>query len=126
MTEIRLPLSIVYQTEGVTPVSDIISALQATDDLVKDAVSLLPSLYGGLKIEQSSLNVRTLSQESPLREYFLLSLIVAFQDDLSEEVPAMLEDLFNITVDERFDTIVTVLFMIVVFDLPPETSLSLM
>ncbi len=115
MKEIRLPLSIVYETEGVTPVADIVAALQATDDLVKDAVSLLPSLYHGLKIEQSSLNVRTLSQESPLREYFLLALIVAFQDDLVEEVPPMLEDLFKITVDDRFDTILTVLFMIVVF-----------
>jgi len=115
MTEIRLPLSITYQTEGVTPVADVITALQAADALVKDAVSLLPSLYDGIKIEESSLNVRTLSQESPLREYFLLALVVAFQDDLVEEVPPVIEDLFNITINDRYDTIVTVLFMIVVF-----------
>jgi hypothetical protein len=57
MTEIRLPFSISYQTEGVTPVADVIAALEATDALMRDAVSLLPSLYKGLKVEECSLNV---------------------------------------------------------------------
>lgn len=115
MAEIRLPLSIVYETEGVTPVSDIIAALQAANEVSKDVVSLLPSFFDGLKIEASSLNVRSLTQESPLREYFLLALIVAFQDGLKAEVPPMIEDLFNVRISEDYDTLVTVIFMIVVF-----------
>lgn len=74
MAEIRLPLSITYQTEGRTPVGDVIIALQAADWIANDAVSLLPSLINGLKIEQSSLNVLSLTQESPLREYFFVGL----------------------------------------------------
>jgi hypothetical protein len=62
-----------------------------------------------------SLNVHKLTQESPLREYFLLALVVAFQDDLVGEVPPVIEDLFKVTVNDRYDTIVTVIFMIVVF-----------
>jgi len=115
MKEIRLPFSISYQTEGVTPVADVIAALEATDALMRDAVSLLPSLYKGLKVEKCSLNVHKLTQESPLREYFLLALVVAFQDDLVGEVPPVIEDLFKVTVNDRYDTIVTVIFMIVVF-----------
>jgi hypothetical protein len=115
MAEIRLPLSIVYKTEGVTPISDVVAALGATEAMVKDAVSLLPSLYEGLCVEESSLNVRSLTQESPLREYFLLALVVTFQDDLTEEVSPVIEDLFKITIDDKYDTIVTILFMIVVF-----------
>ena len=61
MSEIRLPLSITYETEGVTPVADVIAALQATDALVKDAASLLPSLIDGLQVEKCSLNVRSLT-----------------------------------------------------------------
>lgn len=110
-----LSLSIVYETEGVTPVSDIIAALQAANEVSKDVVSLLPSFFEGLKIEASSLNVRSLTQESPLREYFLLALIVAFQDGLKAEVPPMIEDLFNVRISEDYDTLVTVIFMIVVF-----------
>lgn len=115
MAEIRLPLTIVYETEGFTPVSDIIAALQAANEISKDVVSLLPSLFEGLKVEASSLNVRSLTQESPLREYFLLALIVAFQDGLKAEVPPMLEDMFNVHISEEYDTLATVIFMIVVF-----------
>lgn len=115
MAEIRLPLSIVYETEGVTPVSDIIAALQAANEISKDVVSLLPSFFEGLKVESSSLNVRSLTQESPLREYFLLALVVAFQDDLKAEVPPMIEDLFNVRINDDYDTLATVIFMIVVF-----------
>jgi hypothetical protein len=115
MAEIRLPLSIVYETEGVTPVSDIIVALQAANEVSRDVVSLLPSFFEGLKIEASSLNVRSLTQESPLREYFLLALTIAFQDDLKAEVPPMIEDFFNVRISENYDTLVTVIFMIVIF-----------
>lgn len=115
MAEIRLPLTITYDTKGVTPVADVIEALKATDSFAKDAISLLPSLIDGLQIEKSSLNVRILSQESPLKEIFLVSLFLAFQDDLQREVPPMLEDILNISVSDRYDTIVTVLFLVVVF-----------
>ncbi len=115
MAEIRLPLSIIYETEGVTPVSDIIAALQAANEISKDVVSLLPSFIEGLKIDASSLNVRSLTQESPLREYFVLALVVAFQSDLKAEVPPMLEDLFNVHISENYDSLATVIFMIVLF-----------
>lgn len=115
MSEIRLPLLIIYETEGVTPVADVITALQATDAITRDAVSLLPSLIDGLRIEKSSLNVRALTQESPLRELFFISLFVTYQDELVTGAPPMLEELFNITVPDKYDTIVTVVFLAVAF-----------
>lgn len=115
MAEVRLPLSITYETSGVTPVTDIIEALQATDDLVRDAAALLPSFIHGLRLNKSSLNVRVLSQESPLKELFLVALVIAYQDDLEAEVPPMLERLFDVTVSDDYDTIVTIAFLAVVF-----------
>ncbi|MDF0603725.1 hypothetical protein P1J78_23670 [Psychromarinibacter sp. C21-152] len=115
MAEVHLPLSITYETEGVTPVADVITALQATDALVKDASSLLPSLIEGLQVEKCSLNVRSLTQESPLREIFFISLFLAFQDDLEREVSSVLEDLFNITVSDDYDTLVTVALLAIAF-----------
>ena len=115
MAEVRLPLSITYETDGTTPVTDIIEALTATNLLAGDAVALLPSLIDGLVVTKSSLNVRILSQESPLRELFFVSLFFAFQEDLESEVPPMFEDLFGVTVSDKFDTIVTVAFLAVVF-----------
>ncbi len=115
MAEIHLPLSITYETNGVTPIADVIASLKATEDLVTDAISLFPSLIDGLRIEESSLNVRTLSQESPLREILILSIFVTFQQELEEEVPALIEDIFNISVSDRYDTLLTVAFLVVAF-----------
>lgn len=115
MAEIRLPLSIVYDTKGTTPIGDVIASLQAAETAIEDAISLLPSLIPGVHVENSAINVRLLSQESPLRELFALTLIVAFQDDLKTEIPPMLEKLFDITISDQYDSIVTVTTMIVLF-----------
>lgn len=115
MAEIRLPLSITYETQGVTPVADIIAALQATDALTKDAVSLMPSLFDGLRIEQCYLNVRSLTQESPLKEIFFISVFLTYQEDLEREVPTLLKDMFNITVSDKHDTLVTVAVLAIAF-----------
>lgn len=115
MAEITLPLSITYETKGVTPISDVIAALQSAEIAIQDAISLLPSIIPGVHIEQSSINVRRLSQESPLRELFAISLIVAFQDDLNGEIPPMIETIFNVKIPDQYDSFVTVMTMMVLF-----------
>lgn len=115
MAEIRIPLTITYDTKGVTPIGDVISALQAAEIAIEDAISLLPSLLPGVHVEHSAINVRSLSQESPLRELFGIALFVAFQDDLKTEIPPMLESLFDIKIADQYDSIVTVATMIVLF-----------
>lgn len=115
MATIDLPLSITYETKGITPLGDIIAALQGAEIAIQDAISLLPSFVPGVQIQKSSINVRSLSQESPLRELFLVTLIVAFQDDLKTEIPPMIEQLFNTKVPDQYDSLVTVMTMIVLF-----------
>lgn len=114
MSEIRLPLSIVYETEIPTPVSDVIAALQAADIIARDAIALLPSLIDGLRIDDCSLNVHTLTEGS-LREALFLALLYTYQADLAQEVPPMIEGIFNITVSDKYDTIATVVFLVVLF-----------
>ncbi|MEO3480756.1 hypothetical protein AAFO90_24305, partial [Phaeobacter sp. CAU 1743] len=115
MVEISLPLSISYQTKGVTPIADVVEALQATDAISRDAISLLPSLIDGLEIARCDVGIKRISQESPLREVLFLTLFVTFQDDLSREVPLLLEELFETSFPEKYETIATVVFMVVVF-----------
>lgn len=115
MATLNVPLSITYQTRGLTPIPDVIAALQAADAAIQDAASLLPSLIDGMKIEQTQIHVRALSQESPLRELFLVTLLVAFQDDLQSEIPPVIEDLLRTKIPDSFDSIVTIVTMIIVF-----------
>lgn len=114
MIEIRLPLSIIYETDIPTPIADVIAALAAADAIAADVVSLLPSLIDGLQIERSSLNVQSLTEGS-LREALFLAMLVTYQNELAEEVPPMLENLFKITVSDDYDTIATVVFLTVLF-----------
>ena len=115
MGSVHLPLSITYDTRDATPIGDIIAALQATDAAVSDAVSLLPSFVDGLRVESVHLSVQQLTQESPLRELFLVALFIAFQDGLEAEVPTMLEDIFRVNIPDSYDTLVTLVTVIVIF-----------
>lgn len=115
MPEIRLPLSITYDTTGVTPVASIVEALRATDFLARDAVELLPSLFPGLVVEGATLNVRSITQESPLREAFLIAILATWQGNLTDEVPPMLESIFGVPVGDHYDSLVTVAFLCVAF-----------
>lgn len=114
MAEVRLPLSIVYETTAPVSVPDVIAALQAANSISADAAALLPSFIDGLQVNKSSLNVHSLTEGS-LREALFIALLVTFQSDLSGEVPPMIEDLFKITVSEKYDTIATVVFLVVLF-----------
>lgn len=113
MAEIRLPLSIVYEIDHAPSIGEVIEALKAADAIAADAAALLPSLIDGLVIEKSSLNVHSLT-ESSLKEALFLALLVTYQSDLAEEVPPVIEDLFNISVSDKYDTILTVVFLLVV------------
>lgn len=107
MAEISLPVSITYDTSGTTPIPDIIAALQAADAAIQDAVSLLPSLINGLHIERSTVRVRLLSQESPLRELFVVGLVAALQPSLDGKASQVIESLFDVDIPDDYDSIVT-------------------
>lgn len=115
MASVVLPLSITYETNGTTPIADVIGGLQAAEIAIQDAISVLPSLVPGVQIENSSINVRSLTQESPLRELFALTLIVTYQEDLKSEIPVMIEKIFNVNIPEQYDSIATIATMIVLF-----------
>lgn len=114
MQQIQIPLNIIYETDVPTPISDVIVSLQSVEAISKDAVSLLPSLINGLQVEKCSLNVPSL-EEGSLREAFFLAMLVTYQPELAKEVPDMIETLFSVKVHDKYDTITTVVFLIVLF-----------
>lgn len=107
--------SVRYLTEGSVPIRDIIESLQGTDTVLQEMSRLLPHFIDGLQVEKLEIKVREVAQESPLREVFLVALFLAFQKQLEEEVPNLITDATGIIISDRFDTIVTVVALIVVF-----------
>ena len=70
-----------YVTEKPVPVRDIIESLRGIETVLNETGKLLPKFVDGLIVEGLEIKVREIAQESPLREIFLLTLIVAFQED---------------------------------------------
>lgn len=107
--------SVRYLTEGPVPIRDIIDSLQGTDTVLQEMSHLLPLFINGLQVEKLEIKVTELAQQSPLREVFLVALFLAFQKQLEEEVPNFITDATGIIIANRFDSVVTVMTLIVVF-----------
>lgn len=107
--------SVRYLTEETVPIRDIIESLQGVDSVMGEVGKLLPQFVAGLQVQRIEVRVREISQESPLRELFLVALFVAFQDELVRGVTANAEGLTGLDIPANLEAIVTVLALIVVF-----------
>jgi hypothetical protein len=112
---VELPFSVEYGTPSAVPINEIIDSLISIQALIEESGGNLPHFVEGLSVEQVQVYVQSISQESPLKELFLVSLIVAFQDSLVTDVPEIIKELTGIDVPEKFHTLVTVMVMIVLF-----------
>lgn len=110
--EILFPHNITYESEGVFPLQDIAATILATEGVVNKVGPLIEEVFGGVTVEQISVSLSSVTQESPLKEIFFASLIIGFQDDLDEEVPAFIEQLSGIAVPEQYSTMVTVVSLL--------------
>ncbi|ETI64800.1 hypothetical protein C100_05455 [Sphingobium sp. C100] len=107
--------SVRYLTEEPVHIRDIISSLQAVEATLNETARLLPALVDGLSVQKLEVKVREIAQASPLREAFAVALFVAFQKQLESEVPDLITDATGMIIPDRFDTVVTVVALIVVF-----------
>lgn len=114
MQTIRLPHELYYPDSHEVSLSDIAATLVAHERLLPIAIDALEKLVPGLTIEERKIVLDRIERSS-LREAFYVALFVAFQKDLESEVPALIETLTGMPVDDRYDTILTVLFMVVLY-----------
>jgi hypothetical protein len=111
---IHLPYTIEYEVKQNVPLSDVIATLEANRDLFAELPSLIESIVPGLSIERLDLSVGEISHGS-LREMFFAALYIAFQEELKKEVPAMIESWLGIPVDDKYDTLLTVSVLLLVY-----------
>jgi hypothetical protein len=104
-----------YLTDDPVPVRDIIESLRGIETVLTETGRLLPKFVDGLIVEGIEIKVREIAQESPLRELFLLTLIVAFQEDLEGGVTEVIEAAAGYVVPANLEALVTVVALIVLF-----------
>lgn len=110
--DITLWHGIEYDTDEPVAVEDVIKSLEANAKLLRHSADLLADLFPGLEFQPKKISLVRLSQESPLSELFSYALVMAYQKELESEVPAIIEQLTGVHIDERYDTVVTVAVML--------------
>jgi hypothetical protein len=112
--EITFPHHVEYKVAGTVPISEVIGTLYAHERLAAEICPLLESLIDGVHVQKAEFRVRQIDVGS-LKEAFFLALVMSFQEDLKKQVPAMISSWFGVEVTERYDTVVTVAVLTLLF-----------
>lgn len=111
----NIPFIVRYETEGSVSIDELIDALSSFRTIAIDGVGLFPELYNGLIVEHIEVRVREITHESPLKEVFWIALFVAFQEDLTREVPEIFESTTGVGVPDRLEAVFTAAAMITLY-----------
>jgi hypothetical protein len=112
--EIALNHSLTYMTKGDVPVDIVARSLLANERLVQESIRILARLAGkDVHVRKVRVRVDYVSNSSPLRQALIATLVLTYQEDLTREVPRLVEMLTGRDVPNNFDTLITVLVMIV-------------
>ncbi|WP_313666187.1 hypothetical protein [Shinella sp.] len=111
--EITLKHGVEYDIVEPVAVDDLVKSIEAHARLMTATTELLEKLVPGLEIEAKRVSVLQLSQQSPLRELFAFSVVITYQKELEKEVPALIESFTGVELSDQYDTLVTVLVMLV-------------
>jgi hypothetical protein len=114
MREIRLHHGLEYPDNHGITLSDVAATLLAHERLLPIVAELMESLTPGLAVENISIELDRL-QSGSLSEAFFVAIFLAFQKDLETEVPEWVSSITGIEVSDRYDTIVTVLFIVALY-----------
>lgn len=112
---VEIPFEVTYQTPNIVQLEDVIDGLISAKLLIEEGGYNLGHLVPGLQIEQVQVGIRSITQESPLRELLLVAIFVAGQKDLEHEVPALVEQLMGTPVPENFKTLLTLSVLVALF-----------
>ena len=102
-----------YGVVNAVAVEDLVKSIEAHARLLRTSSDVISDLVPGLRIEPKRVSVLHLSQQSPLTEAFALAVFVTYQEELEKEVPQLVEMLTGSPLPDQYDTLVTVLVMLI-------------
>lgn len=102
-----------YEITDSVSVEDLVKSIEANARLMRASGNLLSELVPGLTLDVRKISVLSLSQQSPLKELFALSIFITYQDELEQEVPDLITSLTGSEIPDEYDKLVTVLVMLV-------------
>jgi hypothetical protein len=113
MTEYRVPHEVVYETDELVSISDVVESLLGIERILKDVGPVLEICIPGVVVSKIDVSVHNVSQNSPLSDGVIAAIFLVFQKDLEAEVPESLGHLLGWKWGHEHPTIVTVLFLVI-------------
>jgi len=111
--QITIPHSVQYQFEKEATVGEVAKSLLAQEKLVKEALAVLDELFPNLTLEKPIISVREVTQNSPLRTNLNALVVAAYATELGEDLPDILNTLFGVNVPDQYDSVVSVLVLLI-------------
>lgn len=114
MTEAVFKHSLTYPDYSKPSLTEIANTLIAHEKLAALIGEVLEKAVDGIKVESVRIELEQ-AELGSLHEHFFVALFVFFQKDLEKDLPDVIEALTGVQVPERYDTLVTVLFLLLLF-----------
>lgn len=111
--EITIPHRTVYDFDGRATIPEVAKSLIAQDKLIHEALAILEACFPNLTLDGVRVEVREVTQASPFRTYVDAIILAAYAPDLGQDVPDVLNTLFGINVPDTYDSIVSVLVLLI-------------
>ena len=111
--DLIIPHSVTYDFDGRASVAEVAKSLVAQEKMVKDALAILEMVFPNLSFDKPVVSVREVSQSSPLRTYLTTAVIAVYGQELGEDVPDILNTLFGVDVPDSYDSIISVLVLLI-------------
>jgi hypothetical protein len=111
--ELSIPHRVLYDFDGQASVAEVAKSIIAQDKLLRDSLAVLEQVFPNLSFEKPLISVREVSQASPLRTILYTTVVAVYGQELGEDVPDILDTLFGIDVPDGYDSIVSVLTLLI-------------
>jgi len=112
--EVIFPHEVTFTTVRPVTVADVANSLLANEELLLHVGKILEYCIPGLTVERTIVSFKSASTNSPLKEFLGADLFIAFQEDLHQAVPHLIQSISGVEIAEQYKSLVTVIFLIIV------------
>jgi hypothetical protein len=113
--KLEIPFEVNYRSTRLVPLDEVIDTLVAIRSLINDSVDFIPLVSDNVTLDGFYISVRQVSQNSPLREVFLVTLFLAFQDDIKGALGQAYQEMTGQELSSHFEGLLALIVMTIIY-----------
>lgn len=104
---------VVFRGAETTSVQEVAASLIANEQILLHIGDILEELFEGLTVEKVTVQFRSVSINSPLKELLIVALVTSYQEQMGAVTKEIVQELTGYQLSEKGAVVVTILFFIV-------------